>query len=369
MAKIVLIDDEPRLLATLARFLELEGHEVVRGSSFREVEGHLWPGRFEVLVTDIVMPDVDGMQVLRTVVQERKCLEPVILITGEPNLESASAAVRLGAFDYIQKPVTKDKIIEAATRGLRHVKLLRERDAAQQMEMQLLKNLAQLGESASVLSHEIRTPITSLRHALRAVGEKLGVEDKVLIEEFTRNLGRIERLLGETLSFAKPLKPKREVVSLTRLVGDAVAECGAIEAFAGMNVDVRVGDAIQLRVDAQMFGEIFSNLLRNSTDACGGKGSIEIDCRFEGGHLQIYCCDDGPGVPVNMRDEIFKPFSSSKDYGTGIGLAFSRKVVESHGGTIDLVDRPGAGACFRIALPASALAGEAVHQLSDQHGE
>lgn len=121
MARIVLIDDEARLLQTLARFLEQQGHEVVRGGSFHAVEEHLRPGRFEVLITDIVMPEFDGMKVLREVVEGRQCQEPVILITGEPNLQTASEAVRRGAFDYISKPVTKDKLLEAVSRGLRHV--------------------------------------------------------------------------------------------------------------------------------------------------------------------------------------------------------------------------------------------------------
>ncbi|MFM1874039.1 MAG: hypothetical protein RL398_3461, partial [Planctomycetota bacterium] len=202
MARIILIDDEVRLLQTLARFLELQGHEVIRGSSFADVSQHLWPGKFEMLITDIVMPEFDGMKVLVEVVQTRLCQEPVILITGEPNLETASEAVRRGAFDYISKPVTKDKLLEAVQRGLRHVMLLRERDRARQVELEVLRNLARLGESASVLTHEIRTPITSLRHALRAVGEKLGIDDKVLIEEFVGNLNKIERMLGQTLSFA-----------------------------------------------------------------------------------------------------------------------------------------------------------------------
>ncbi|HEB53453.1 MAG TPA: response regulator, partial [bacterium] len=207
MAKVVLIDDEARLLATLARFLERQGLDVVSAQCFAEAEEHLRPGCFDVLVTDIVMPQVDGMKVLREVVEVRKCQEPVILITGEPNLETASQAVRCGAFDYVQKPVTKDRLLEVVNRGLRHVKLLRERDQARQRELQLLQNLASLGESASVISHEIRTPITGLRHALSAVGEKLGVEDRVLIEEFVRNLRKIERVLNDTLSFAKPLIP------------------------------------------------------------------------------------------------------------------------------------------------------------------
>lgn len=350
MAKVVLIDDEARLLATLARFLERQGLEVVKAASFAEADEHLQPGRFEVLVTDIVMPSFDGMRVLREVVSVRECQEPVILITGEPNLETASQAVRNGAFDYIQKPVTKDRLLEVVNRGLRHVKLLRERDQARQRELQLLKNLAEIGESASVLSHEIKTPINGLRHALRAVGDKLGVEDGVLIDEFVGSLGRIERLLGETLSFAKPLVPRLGEVALRQVLDDAVAECRTLDSFSNMVTEITCDPGLQLELDAQVVSEVFANLMRNAAEACGGTGTIEITVQVIEASVCIDVADSGPGIPVQMRDEIFKPFCSSKDYGTGIGLAFSRKVVEAHGGTIELVSRE-RGACFRIQLP------------------
>lgn len=359
MARIVLIDDEARLLQTLTRFLEQQGHHVVRGSSFAEVEAHLWPGRFEMLVTDIVMPDFDGMKVLREVVEVRQCQEPVVLITGEPNLETASEAVRRGAFDYISKPVTKDKLLEAVARGLRHVHLLRERDQARQAEMQILKNLAALGESASVLSHEIRTPITSLRHALRAVGEKLGIEDRVLIEEFVGNLNRIERMLGQTLSFAKPLHLQRQCTELGDLVEAARRETATLPIAAGVEVELLRESKVSAEVDPQLFGEVVTNLLRNAAEACNGHGHVVVRTRSEGARAVVEVEDDGPGVPAEMRDEIFKPFRSSKEYGTGIGLAFCRKVVESHGGTIALEENAGAGARFRIEVPACAPANEA----------
>ncbi|MBL9080042.1 MAG: hybrid sensor histidine kinase/response regulator [Planctomycetes bacterium] len=356
MARIVLIDDEARLLQTLTRFLEQQGHHVVRGGGFREVETHLWPGRFELLVTDIVMPDFDGMKVLREVVEVRQCQEPVVLITGEPNLETASEAVRRGAFDYISKPVTKDKLLEAVSRGLRHVHLLRERDQARQAEIQILKNLAALGESASVLSHEIRTPITSLRHALRAVGEKLGIEDRVLVEEFVGNLNRIERMLGQTLSFAKPLRLQRQPTELGALVDAAVRETAQLPIATAMSAEVRSEPGVTADVDPQLFGEVVTNLLRNAAEACGGKGHVTVTVRRDAARAVVEVEDDGPGVPPAMRAEIFKPFRSSKEYGTGIGLAFCRKVIESHDGTITLGEKPGTGACFRIEVPATAQA-------------
>jgi signal transduction histidine kinase len=296
--------------------------------------------------------------VLREVVEVRKCQEPVILITGEPNLETASEAVRRGAFDYISKPVTKDKLLEAVSRGLRHVQLLRERDQARQMEMQVLKNLAMIGESASVLTHEIRTPITSLRQALRAVGEKLGVADRVLVEEFLVNLGKIESMLGQTLSLVKPLQLKRQSVDLAPLAAGCVSEVASLPIMAGMSVDVQIPAGLHANLDPVLFGKVLTNLVRNAAEACTGKGHVELTAGARGPGLLVEVADDGPGVPVASREEIFKPFRSTKQYGTGIGLAFCRKVVEAHGGRIAVTDRPGAGACFRIEIdtPAS-LAG------------
>lgn len=353
MAKVVLIDDEERLRATLVRFLERAGHEVVSGGGFDAVEAHLYPGGFDVLVTDIVMPGSDGHQILEEVVR-RGCQEPVILVTGEPNLESASRAVRSGAFDYVQKPVTKDRLVEVVERGVRTVRLLRERDEARERELAVLRNLAEIGESASVLTHEIRTPLHGLRHALMAVGDKLGLEDSSVIEDFVRSLARIERLLGETLSFARPLRPELEPVDLRDVVEQAVGECRTLDVFEKMVVDDRIEAGSIVRLDANLLGDVFSNLCRNAAEACDGAGRIAISGTIVGDSLRIDVQDDGPGVPPAQRGEIFKPFHSYKYGGNGIGLAFSRKIVEAHGGRLDLVSSA-EGACFRVELPRRVL--------------
>jgi signal transduction histidine kinase len=358
MARIILIDDEVRLLNTLTRFLEHQGHRVVHGDSFAVVERHLWPGGFDVLVTDIVMPDFDGLQVLREVVETRHCMEPVVLITGEPNLETAAEAVRRGAFDYISKPVTKDKLLEAVARGLRHVQLLRERDEARRSELAVLANLAELGESASVLSHEIRTPITSLRHALRAVADKLGVEDRVLVEELVANIGRIERLLGQTLSFARPLVLQRARTTVAELIRQARDQARRLPAVQELRIEVRGADDLPpVSVDPHLVVEVLVNLLRNAGEATAGRGQVTISAARAAAGLRIDVADDGPGVPDALRGEIFKPFRSCKAEGTGIGLAFCRKIMAAHGGAIDLVAGPTPGACFRLEFDQSAFGG------------
>lgn len=350
MARIILLDDEPQLLRTLARFLEREGHDVRAGERFDQVEGYLRPGRFEVLVSDIIMPEMSGMAVLEEVAEKRGCQEPVILITGEPNLETASEAVRRGAFDYISKPVTKSKLLETVGRGLRHVRLLRERDRARRAEMEILKNLALIGESASILSHEVRTPLTSLRHALRAVAHQLKVEDRVMVEELVNGLNRIERLMNQTLSFAKPLRLEREEVAVSKLIEDSIEQVRTLPGLEELSVHVECGEDPRLRVDAQLLGEVIVNLIKNAGEAVAGKGSVVVRARSRDGNVVLEIADEGPGISAEIREDLFKPFHTSKEGGTGLGLAFCRKVVESHGGTIGLVDASGHGACFRIEL-------------------
>lgn len=352
MARIILIDDEHNLRHTLSRLLVREGHEVVEGGSFAEVERHLRPGQFDLLICDILMPDFDGLQVLREVVERRGCREPVVLVTGQPSLESASEAVRRGAFDYFSKPVTKDKLLEGVARGLRHVELLRDRDRARQQEVDLLKNLAILGQETSLLTHEIRTPITSLRHALAAVAEKLGVEERVVVENLVRNIQRIEKLLTQTLSFARPLDLDLERVDLAQLCRESVAQLDGFPPRGGLVVEVDDAEGpVEVEVDRDRVAEILVNLVRNACEACGGQGGVTLTVRSGSNTAVVDVSDTGPGVPPKMRGEIFRLFQSSKSGGTGIGLAFSRKIAESHGGSLDLVDGAGPGARFRLKLP------------------
>ncbi len=358
MARIILLDDEANLRRTLGRLLEREGHQVVAGQTFAEIEAHLHPGAFDLLLTDIVMPEFDGMQVLREVVQRRGCQEPVLLVTGLPTLETASEAVRSGAFDYISKPVTKERLLEAVARAVRHVELLRERDRARHKEMDLLKNLAILGQEASLLSHEIKTPITSLRHALAAVADKLGVAERVVVEGLVKNIQRIERLLTHTLSFARPLELDLEDVDLVEVARAALGQLESSTARAGVEVEIEApASKVVVQADRQLLEEVAVNLLRNALEACGGKGRVLVSVEAEGSSAWLEVHDSGPGVPPARRDEIFRLFQSSKDGGTGIGLAFSRKIAETHHGTLDLADSPGPGACFRMTLPRHAPSG------------
>lgn len=127
MSRILVIDDEEGIRYTFKSFLMDEGHDVETAQNYREALDKLSDRSYDLIFADIILEGRSGLEVLR-VVRERSLLCPVIMITGEPNIESASEAVRLGAFDYIPKPVKQEKLLQVTRMALRHMGLLMERE-------------------------------------------------------------------------------------------------------------------------------------------------------------------------------------------------------------------------------------------------
>jgi len=111
-------------------------------------------------------------------------------------------------------------------------------------------------------------------------------------------------------------------------------------------------DPYEIWCDPNQFRQVFYNLFRNAVEAMKGQGRVTIRARKEGNRDIIDVADDGPGIPPAIREQVFEPLVTHTKGGTGLGLMICRQIVERHGGTISLVDRPGAGALFRISMPA-----------------
>ncbi len=355
MARIIVLDDEPRLLKTVRRFLEIAGHEVTAASDFRQVSDRLHPGQFDILLSDIFMPGCSGIDVLKEVAG-RECQEPVVLITGQPDVTTASEAVRAGAFDYVSKPLTKDKLLEVVSRATRHIELVRERDRAKRNEMELLRNFATIGESAAILAHEIKTPLSNLNMALRAVADKLEVGHAEILEELVSRLQRMQNLMQRTLSFAKPIQPVLESCPPRELLERVCAQFQGPhqeEFHTRLQVD---GEPDEIVVDRQLMEEVLVNLVQNAAEATEHQGQCRLSFRCKSGEkgsarrVRIEVQDNGPGIPPERRGDLFKLFHTTKSNGTGLGLTFCRKVIEAHGGTLELVEGDMGGACFRIEL-------------------
>jgi PAS domain S-box-containing protein len=224
---------------------------------------------------------------------------------------------------------------------------------AQRSETAMLRALATIGESAAMLAHEIKNPITAVNLALRAVAHQLGEDHKQVLEDLVGRMQRLEQTMRRTLSYARPLDlqvgPIRVADLLAQVVRDLRHEC--VKRGAEVTTEAP-DDELVLTADRQLVGEVLTNLVKNALEALGRRGHVVLGARtLPGQQIEITIEDDGPGIPDSMADTLFKPFVTSKRSGTGLGLAFCKKVAEEHGGSIRAERGRLGGARFVLELP------------------
>ena len=222
-----------------------------------------------------------------------------------------------------------------------------------------LQRFSELGQLTAGLAHEIRNPLHAIRlnlHTFRRVyqGESQLEPDEVaaMIDESNVEIERVEQLMHELLGFTSPEAAHEEVIDLG-------AEVEATRTFVTQGlleqqneVSVRLPEQkLLVRMDPSRLRQIMLNLLMNASDAVEEGGRIEVAVARRGGRAEITVCDNGPGVPPTDRQRIFEPFYSTKQRGSGLGLALVKRFVEEADGTITCEDASDTGACFRIVLP------------------
>ena len=224
-------------------------------------------------------------------------------------------------------------------------------EESRRRESELLQGLASIGESAAILAHEIRTPVSAVHHALRAVAEKLGQEDREVLGDLEQRMRRLEGTLQATLSFVKPIDLQQGPCVLPDLTQQAVEELAHEASAAGVDVRVEEGEELVFSADRQRLSEVLSNLIGNAIAVLEPGGQITVSHRRSGERVVLLVADDGPGIPADRVEQLFEPFVSGRDGGTGLGLAIARKLVEAHGGELSCVESPLRGAAFQLEIP------------------
>jgi PAS domain S-box-containing protein len=223
---------------------------------------------------------------------------------------------------------------------------------AQRAETTMLRALASIGESAALLAHEIKNPITAVNVALRAVADQLGEDHRAILEDLVVRMQRVQAIMRRTLSFAKPIELRSSVCNCRSLVEETINHVGAQIAQAEATIEVDVEDDLRICCDVGLVEEVLSNLIVNAIEAKGSGATVRVSAAsLTPSSVEIAIDDDGPGVSEQLRASLFKPFMSTKRKGTGLGLAICKKIVEEHGGAIRVEDSPLGGARFVIRLP------------------
>ena len=208
-----------------------------------------------------------------------------------------------------------------------------------------------LGATAAGIAHELRNTLAGVGSTLEVIHGRLeGHEAAPMLGRVLDRVERAREVMNDLLAFARPITVRPKAIPALMVLKSAARQISET-APAGVKVVVDVPDpTLRIMVDPVRLPMALLNLGNNSTQALRGSGTIQLSCQLAAGAVQILVRDDGPGVPPGQRDSIFEPFFTTRPQGSGLGLPNTRKVVEAHGGEVELVPSE-RGAAFRIQLP------------------
>ncbi len=214
--------------------------------------------------------------------------------------------------------------------------------------------LSALGEMAAGLAHELRNPLAGVTGALEIIASQVpaGTPQAEFSGIARKEVGRLEDLLNRFLAYARPRPPAPRLANLGELVGHVVALLRPEVERQSVSIDTAGAQPWPLlRVDPEQIEQVILNVLLNAIQASPRGAVVQVRHHVEGGQVIIDVVDEGPGIPEELRARVFHPFVTTKTKGTGLGLAVSARIVNSHGGSIDARPDAGGGTCVRIQLP------------------
>jgi signal transduction histidine kinase len=228
----------------------------------------------------------------------------------------------------------------------------------QRDELRRAERLAAVGRISAQITHEIRNPLNAIGLNAELLAEELedgnaSAEARTLVSAISREVDRLNGVAEEYLRFARLPKPSLGRQDLNEVVGSLLDFLAPELQAAGVEVVRELAQgSLGVRADEGQLRAVFLNLIRNSREAMPGGGRLTIRTRRDGEAVEAEVADTGGGIPPEVLTRIFEPFYSTKERGTGLGLAFVLQVLKDHGGTIRCDGAAGQGTSFTVRLPA-----------------
>ena len=223
-----------------------------------------------------------------------------------------------------------------------------------QTQMSRAEHFATLGELAAGLAHEIRNPLAGIAGVIEIVGRDLPPNSpaRLVIKDAKEEAVQINRILTDLLDTARPRPPQFRVSDLRTTADHAVmfARQQAITKRIMIELDVS-GTIPPVEHDPNQINQVLLNLLLNAIQSMEHPGTIRVSLENDDDAVLITVADEGKGIPAENLPNIFRPFFTTKGHGTGLGLSLARRIVEAHGGQIEVASEVGKGSRFTIRLP------------------
>jgi signal transduction histidine kinase len=351
---LLIVDDNRALAENLGEILEEAGYRVRLCASC--AEALVYEGGFCVALVDVRLPDGDGIELAEKLKQKQADAE-VILLTGFATLESATAAVRAGAWAYLVKPCSPDDLLLAVRQAVRHVVHSEEKRHLARRAM-VAEKLAAVGTMAAGLSHEIRNPLNAASLQLTLLERRLRrlpVESQPpLLEPLSlvqHEILRLKTVVEDFLAFARPRDFHPAPVDLAQVATTVLDLFAAQAAEAGLQLERHFTAVHPIEGDLEKLQQAVTNLLLNAIQATPKGGTVRVEVAEQAGEVYLAVEDSGVGIPEAVRSRLFEPFFTTKEQGSGLGLPLVHSVIQQHAGSVSLEEGSLGGARFVIRLP------------------
>lgn len=402
---LLVIDDEEQIAKRLKKFLLKEGFEVFAAGNGKEGLKYIENNKIDVLITDIKMGDMDGIEVLRRAKKFYQDIEGIV-ITGYKDQELAIKALRAGAIDYIIKPVNLDELLISVKKAVERINLNRNRlyrnrelkisseiiskmneelerrieersKELNQTQVQLFQTskLATLGEMSAGLAHEMNQPlggialITVNLCKLLEKGRLTDEELKSSLDDISYSVKRMSKTIQHIRTFARQDTLKFTQVEVNETIESCLGFLGEQLRLHEIEV-VREFKSNLPKIEGEPYQleQVWINLISNARDAMDERGNtitkgsvkgyrkkliISTNYNPNSQGVEITFIDNGVGMSEETKEKAFQPFFTTKEVGkaTGLGLSISYGIIENHRGKIKLESKDGKGIKVTIILP------------------
>ena len=220
-------------------------------------------------------------------------------------------------------------------------------------ELRRREALAQLGQLAAVVAHEVRNPLAGISGALQIIQGRLDTAstDREVMGEILERIDALNSMVSALLLYANPRSPQIEPIQIDALLENTVAIARQDPDLEAVEIEI-LGDRPALPGDPELLRILFTNLLLNAGQAMDGHGRLRLDVSRVEGYCDVSVSDSGPGMSSEVRQRIFEPFFTTKSRGTGLGMAVAKQVVDAHDGEIAVDCPPHGGTTVTVRLPA-----------------
>jgi signal transduction histidine kinase len=361
---LLIVDDEPASMRALCDTLEYEGYQTYGFTSAAEALASMRERSFDLLLADLQMPGTNGIDLMKSA----QLIDPTlvaVIMTGHGALDTAIAAMKAGALDYIQKPIklaTTLPVLERAlaVRQLRIEKKRLEENVRERTEELKIANRELEAFSYSV-SHDLRAPLRAVSVFTQALlaehAAQLSDEGRRLLQNVNAGAAHMDRLITDLLRLSQlnrqPLHktPVRFTEVAQRVIDSMTHE------RAGRDIEFSIADFPTWQVDAGLMQQVFVNLISNAIKFTRerAKARIEIGYRMDGTTLVCFVKDNGVGFDMKYMNKLFGVFqrlhTADQFEGTGVGLSIVRRIIERHSGKVWVDGEQDQGATFYFSLP------------------